>query len=111
MKVTPCECAKPGWCERHRCEKSRHNFELCRRRKDWFEAFESKQTVIQQISRTNIRKADCIHRKNVISERECQTCSGNVRIKVFSCELHNSCTVRKPIEDLPCCITCEDYQR
>jgi hypothetical protein len=40
MKVTPCECVEPGWCQRHRCFKDELDFQLCRRRPDYFQTWE-----------------------------------------------------------------------
>ena len=40
MKVTACECVEPGWCQRHRCFKNELDFQLCRRRPDYFQLWE-----------------------------------------------------------------------
>lgn len=41
---------------------------------------------------------------------QCQTCIGRVSLKLFACEIHGSCTVRKPVEGHACCQTCHDYE-
>lgn len=40
---------------------------------------------------------------------ECPTCNGNVRLKVFVCEIHKAATVKKPMAGLACCATCAQY--
>lgn len=37
---TNCECAAPGWCERHQCKKHPHFHKLCQTRADYFELWE-----------------------------------------------------------------------
>lgn len=109
MKVTPCECLEPGWCERHQCEKSRHFYELCRRRQDYFEQFENGQSILQQLKRSFQPRATCQHRGEAVDEVECPSCRGTVILKVFDCVQHERCTVAKPIEEMACCVTCEDF--
>ncbi len=40
MPTTGCVCAKPGWCKRHQCEKSKDRFELCRTHPTYFTLWE-----------------------------------------------------------------------
>lgn len=40
----------------------------------------------------------------------CESCGGNVQIKVFACAVHGETTVGKQLEGLACCATCDDYQ-
>ena len=37
---TDCECAAPGWCDRHQCKKHPHFHKLCQSRTDYFELWE-----------------------------------------------------------------------
>ena len=37
---TDCECAAPGWCERHQCKKHPHFHKLCQTRSDYFQLWE-----------------------------------------------------------------------
>ena len=37
---TDCECATPGWCDRHQCKKHPHFHKLCQARTDYFELWE-----------------------------------------------------------------------
>lgn len=41
---------------------------------------------------------------------ECPACQGNVRLKVFACEIHKSATMKNPINGLACCAVCREYQ-
>lgn len=38
---TACECAAPGYCRRHDCDKNEHLHTLCRTRGDYFSLMES----------------------------------------------------------------------
>lgn len=42
---------------------------------------------------------------------ECQTCSGRVSLKLFSCGLHRSCTPAKRVDGVACCKGCPDRPR
>lgn len=109
MKVTPCECLEPGWCERHQCEKSRHHYEMCRRRHDHFQMFEAGESPLQQVKRSFQPRAVCQFRGELVDEIECPSCRGTVMLKVFDCAQHERCTVGKPIGEMACCVTCEKY--
>lgn len=53
----------------------------------------------------------CQHRGDKVGTRECETCQGSTRIKLFACALHGcECTIGKVIPQSRCCATCEDYQ-
>lgn len=39
----------------------------------------------------------------------CPTCAGHVELRVYGCELFGEATIAKPMPDLGCCATCEDY--
>ncbi len=111
VKVTTCECTAPGWCERHRCQKSRHDFELCRRREDWFAAFERGDTVIQRPPAPSPPlRNNCRHWGEELGTEDCPSCRGNIRIKVFACNIHDRCTLRKALEETACCAGCGDYE-
>lgn len=36
---------------------------------------------------------DCIHRGDVVRTVGCETCSGSVQLKVFSCDVHEVCSL------------------
>lgn len=110
-KVTDCTCQEPGWCERHRCFKPDFLFELCRRRRDFFDRWEQGQGIGQSESSVAPPKprTDCQHLGEMIDEVPCQTCQGSVRLKVFVCTLHFRCTQGRVHGDFACCATCSDY--
>jgi hypothetical protein len=149
MKVTACSCQESGWCERHRCFKHELHFQLCRRRPDYFQAWEEGRgpgqgetasawvfSSLAQVSdpatgtarvsepaETVDRKSPespstgsflarppCRHRGAVIATRECAACQGRVRLKLFRCELHGSCTTTRTSEGAACCGHCEGYE-
>ena len=41
MRLTPCDCAEAGWCERHGCLKPEPLFHQCRRNRTLFDAWEA----------------------------------------------------------------------
>ena len=45
----------------------------------------------------------CIYRLEVIGKQACASCEGSPRIKIFSCELHGTCTIGKKIPEHRCC--------
>lgn len=54
-------------------------------------------------------KAICVHRGEETRTELCESCSGRIRLKVFSCNLHSECTDAKPIMDIASCKTCGDF--
>lgn len=61
MRLTPCECEQPGWCERHQCHKSHGMLQLCRHSPQYFEAFESGHVPSLFKRATNFAKAAATH--------------------------------------------------
>jgi len=55
-------------------------------------------------------RGPCVHRRDETRRESCQTCQGNVRLKVFGCALHGECTLEKPLPGLSCCAVCPDRQ-
>lgn len=56
------------------------------------------------------RHDDCQNRLEEARAVECPTCTGKVRIKVFTCALHTECTLAKPLPGIACCQGCRDYE-
>ena len=54
-------------------------------------------------------REQCHHRGEKIERVNCPTCQGNVRVTVFTCPLHERCTISKPIADAQTCRGCPDY--
>ena len=55
------------------------------------------------------RTAPCQYRGSEQRTEQCETCQGNVRIKVFGCCKHVACTVAQPMPGLAICAACPDY--
>ena len=111
MHVTDCECTEPGWCERHKCDKSRYAFEHCRRRLDFFEAWE--QGGMRHLCRgedTSLRSVSCVHRGQETRRVDCETCRGHVQVKVFECDIHDECVIGRSVDDVVSCAVCKDWQ-
>ena len=58
-----------------------------------------------------VKRGPCKHRGEATSERrECDSCTGKVKIKVFECEIFSRCTIFKDV-GLPVCYnSCERYE-
>lgn len=88
---------------------TRVRWEECRSKPGYFEMF------LQDIERANKLTheprdpAACIHRGESTGTQECPTCSGTVKLKVFTCAIHGECTIQKRIEGVACC-PCDDYE-
>lgn len=110
--LTDCECTEPGWCARHRCEKDRHFFEMCRRSAGWYQMWERRRIPGDPNSavQRHYSREPCRHLGSEIRTVECPTCQGHVRLKVFSCDLHHECTLSPKLTDIINCVTCGDYQ-
>ena len=53
----------------------------------------------------------CIHRsQNHLRLKDCPTCAGSVKIKVFNCVLYKECTIQQQIDNIKCCASCSDYE-
>lgn len=102
MYMTPCQCQNAGWCERHKVEKNRFEFERCRRIQKDFEAWEGGTMKQPPIPLT------CSHRGQVTRQIACNSCRGQVAVKVFACAVHGECTMLKKREELCGCQDCTD---
>jgi len=58
---------------------------------------------------TETRSVVCVHLGKVNKKIKCNSCEGNVRIKLFDCAIHKQCTLSKDIDDIACCKSCGDY--
>lgn len=62
-----------------------------------------------QIGTTVCRETTCRHLGELSRLAGCESCGGNVQVKVFVCAVHTECTVGKTINNLACCATCEQF--
>lgn len=52
----------------------------------------------------------CVHLGGETGEEIlCPTCAGHVRVKTRRCSVHGSCVPARPVEGVPCCLTCPSY--
>ena len=108
MKITGCDCQSPGWCPRHRCSKTEFQWEMCRRRADWFALGEEGRLRSALETQPRSREA-CRYRGTELRREICPTCQGHVELKVFGCEVHRECTPLRAIESVACCQNCAEF--
>lgn len=112
MKATPCECEREGWCTRHNCWKEGVLQRICQCNVDFFNLWEAGkgpgQTEGQVVAHKRI--GPCTFRKQLMEERPCITCLGNVRIKVFGCQKVFECTLMPSFEEVAACSTCDLHE-
>jgi hypothetical protein len=51
----------------------------------------------------------CVHRGREARQVGCETCGGNVRVKVFACAVHGECSIEKPV-GVQVCRSCVDHE-
>ena len=57
------------------------------------------------------RKVPCVHRGPELFRKACKSCSGRVQIAVFSCSVHDRCTVVKKVDAaITSCLECGEYK-
>jgi hypothetical protein len=52
----------------------------------------------------------CLHLGELLRLVECHSCCGKVRVKVFACSIHGETTVSQPVQSLPTCSTCQQFE-
>jgi len=50
----------------------------------------------------------CVHRGESTRVVECKACRGSVKLKVFACDVHGECTLKKNV-GLHVCLGCDDW--
>jgi len=68
---------------------------------------ETKQQIAERKALEAARR-ECVHRGDQIGEQLCESCSGTVRVKVFSCALHGECARSERLEHVKSCAFCPD---
>lgn len=53
---------------------------------------------------------DCVHIGQEVRQDGCESCGGNVRLKIFACSVHRECTLATPLPGITCCQQCADYR-
>lgn len=55
-------------------------------------------------------RGPCAHLGAEARRVGCDTCQGNVQVKLFACAVLGECTLAKAIDGLACCVTCERFE-
>ena len=106
--TTDCACSAAGWCARHRLRKPSHWHQLCRTRSDYLALWDQGCGPGQSNRPVDQR---CTQRGEVLRTVECRTCGSlHVKLKVFSCGLHQECTLAPTAGAIACCRSCPDRQ-
>ena len=114
---TACECAGPGWCDRHRIYKGDYLVETCRRCPDYFDLWELGIGPFQS-SPARPPRDPCCHR-NSSPHREvlCELCGERqLQVPVFRCAVYGECTERRygirsvAARTTQACLSCPEYQ-
>lgn len=73
----------------------------------WTPSEHSKNTALSKPPMLSHDK--CVHRGEQVGKTDCKGCSGNVRIKLFACEVHGQCQrSAKEIKGAKSCVGCKD---
>lgn len=120
MKITPCECPEPGYCNRHRFVKARLLWLACQRDLSVFERWEQgfNPGTLSRVIPASTGLIPCEHRgKEIQKTVKCETCGQReIDLPVYPCSLHGECTERRfgnstaLSRSMPACTTCSDYQ-
>ena len=57
----------------------------------------------------NARPDQCLHRGDEIRRQLCDTCQGEVEVKVFQCNVLEEATIGKPLGRMACCVACHKF--
>lgn len=106
----PCVCAQAGWCERYRRHMLGVAWTVCQGgaevaniRDDYLSRQAHNAVALRAQQAHPNRDKPCVHLGPVTGRtRDCPTCSGNVREKLYECGTHGECTLKD-------CRTCRDY--
>lgn len=107
MKITPCECTEPGWCVRHKLNKTPFLFRVCRMNASIFTLWENGSGPGQV---TAANQPPCSRLGEVVRLALCPACRGHVQLKVFACSKHGECTPLLSIQGVRACSSCEDFE-
>lgn len=105
--------SRPCYCENVRIG-SAYTTDQCRlcwlyhHREDYRALWDSSDFGL--LENSNPKAAKCKYRGSHIREEECKACRGHVRIKIFACEIHQTCSIAKPIAGAHCCAECTEYE-
>lgn len=87
-EIKPCECIGPGFCKRHKKEKSKREIELC----------QNDIVLRENLDRMARKESNvCIYRGKKIGSYPCAGCNNSkIHLRVYKCDLFDSCIPRVP---------------
>lgn len=93
---------EPGFCERYKREMTPRNHFLCQT--------EVKYRILftQQMKHLACKHFDTYTGKNKICKQCCG--KGNIKIKIFNCQVHGECTMVGNLPGIQSCKKCKDFQ-
>lgn len=53
----------------------------------------------------------CLYQAAETRRQACESCGGNMQIKIFACAVHGECTLGQPLDGIACCATCADFSK
>ena len=65
---------------------------------------------VSALCKSEAPRVDCVHRGAMVGKRECASCAGTVKLKLFACAIHGECTLAKPLEGVACCGACREFE-
>ncbi len=64
-----------------------------------------------EVREKRVNRGVCAFRsKEHLYKKECASCGGGTQVKVFACEKHERCTVKKPIDGEAVRESCSDFK-
>lgn len=113
-----CVCAADGYCPKFRREMHGNFRRVCQGAPGIAEDVRAQHLATweaeadedaKRVSRSKDRARQCLHLGPALvvdgepAMRDCPTCAGTVRLKLFACAVHDECTIKQ-------CQTCRDHR-
>ena len=107
---TECQCSGPGYCSLMQREMGNARWNECKNKPHYFEMFLSevgRKRASPKPARPPL--GPCVHLGKENGRIECPACRGTVKIKTFACDVHGKCTLGKSLDDVACCVGCDEF--
>ena len=104
-----CTCPIAGYCPLFNREMTPRQRQICAGEILTPKAREVYRKHWADLALAATRDGTCAHLGAEVRQEKCSTCCGNVRLKVFDCELHGECTLDTALSGVACCSGCGDY--
>lgn len=105
----PCVCPNAGWCDRYRRHMLGHAHTICQGApafeslRDGYLARLAAEAEAQRCGQSTTRDRACVHLGPLTGRtRDCTSCKGRVREKLYACAVHGECSLKD-------CRRCKDY--